>query len=552
MASRLVQSRRMADQLDADAEPTSAKVDLLESPGTIKELVLEVIRALGYRHFGEPAPYFGKYAVEAVIGSGGYGAVFEGWDAGLERKVAIKLCDCDPDMNTALILAEARTLALLSHPNIVAVHDFGAHEGRMFLVMEHVSGGTLHDYAIEDEPSSWQELIKLFADVARGLAYAHDKGVIHGDLKPANILLDGEGLRPRIADFGLARVLDRDALLPSAIGTLLYAAPELLAGEMRDQLSDQWAFFVSLCHCIDGKLPIVDTDAQDVPSTEAQMREAILRWRGPSALHMPLSDELAEVLRVGLSLDPSERFADMHAVAHALDEVLASGLVAGPTLVVGPSSEGVVVSPMATPSTSARPPWWKKGGLMALLVAMGSGLVAQGYLLAQLRGDEPRATEEQAALQQSTPLQPEPSTQPENEPYSSPCVVGDIPVAPDPSVESMCQILRAGNYEAVDPLWVELSNGRERSARKSSDSRGWLALACSAAVLAQTSQQSAGLGSSKRARGLHKRAQQFANDAEFFLGEMAGDATEANSAVISVIMKVRANAPPSQEQLEDG
>lgn len=536
MASRLVQSRRMADPLDADAEPTSAKVDLLESPGTIKELVLEVIRALGYRHFGEPAPYFGKYVVEAVIGSGGYGAVFEGWDAGLERKVAIKLCDCDPDMNTALILAEARTLALLSHPNIVAVHDFGAHEGRMFLVMEHVSGGTLHDYAIEDEPSSWQELIKLFADVARGLAYAHDKGVIHGDLKPANILLDSEGLRPRIADFGLARVLDRDALLPSAIGTLLYAAPELLAGEMRDQLSDQWAFFVSLCHCIDGKLPIVDTDARDVPSTEAQMREAILRWRGPSALHMPLSDELAEVLRVGLSLDPSERFADMHAVADALDEVLASGLVAGPTLVVGPSTEGVVVSPTAAPAASARPPWWKKGGLMALLVAMGSGLAAQAYLLAQLRGDEPRATEEQAALQPEQSAPP----QPEHEPVTPPCVVGDISVEPDPSIESMCRMLRTEDYEGVDPLWIELSTARERSARKSGDSRDWLALGSSAAILAQTSLVAAEQADSEHTRELRKRAMQFATHAELSLSKVTGgETTEVASQINSAIAELR-------------
>jgi len=342
-----------------------AGIDLLEVP--LDQLLRIVNRALlrsGVFDPDQPRPRIGSFEVRGICGDGGYGSVLRCWDPVLDREVAVKLCANDRPATTAVLLSEARTLAKLSNPNIVTIYECDTYGDKLCLVMEYIDGGTLHHCAVDHRVESRRVLVEIFADIARGLAAAHRAGVIHGDIKPENILLDGD-LRPRIVDFGLARTIGSPTLMPRAIGTLPYAAPELLAGEVRDQRSDQWSFFVSLWHCLDGKLPTLDTDGR-LPSSDEEMREAIESWPGVSTLRREVPEALREILRVGLALDPRDRFASMDAVAEALDAVLVGGTVERPAVKPERAKRG-----------------WMSAGSWALLVAVGLGLTVGAYALGQ-------------------------------------------------------------------------------------------------------------------------------------------------------------------------
>jgi len=216
--------------------------------------------------------------------------------------------------------------------------------------------------------------------VARGLAAAHDEGVVHRDLKPQNILLH-EDLRPRVADFGLARSMGKPKWTDGAIGTLCYVAPEILAApghELGDARSDQWSFFVTLCQCIDGWPPMLPLWTREEPKSDARMLRLIARWlRRSKLVGTEIPDALAQILRVGLALDPGERFENMHVVADELEKVSVRGLVAGPPLALAPSSEGVVVNPVSDEAVALAPTWWK---LRAMLTGSSSPAIRPSSL----------------------------------------------------------------------------------------------------------------------------------------------------------------------------
>lgn len=320
-----------------DAQEAHDDVVVEATPPRLLRLVDEVDDHVAVRLMHpDAAPLkIGEFELLGNLGMGSYGCVFEARDPALDRIVALKLCIDDKPDAAALLMTEARALAKLSHPNIITIHDSGRHGEDVYFVMEYVRGGNLARRALEGEGLSWRELVPIFVGVARGLAAAHDAGVVHGDLKPSNILLHEDG-RPRVADFGLARVIGALTIMPSAIGTLPYAAPEVLRGAMRSPASDQWSLFVTLWHCLEQRLPIfpeVD-DGQSLSTvlTEDNMAQAIADWAGPSSLAVDVPEALREILRVGLSLDPSERFPDMSAAADALNKVLVGELVDGEVL----------------------------------------------------------------------------------------------------------------------------------------------------------------------------------------------------------------------------
>ena len=169
----------------------------------------------------------GRFRLERILGHGGMSEVWLAHDLELERPVAVKLLS---SAGTApRFEREARSAASLSHPNIVGVFDFGEHEGRPYLVLEYVPGGTLDERL--SKPLSDEDVAEIARDIAAGLAHAHERGIVHRDLKPSNVLFDGEG-RAKIADFGVARVLS-DATLTTTgavVGTAQYMAPEQATG----------------------------------------------------------------------------------------------------------------------------------------------------------------------------------------------------------------------------------------------------------------------------------------------------------------------------------
>ena len=149
----------------------------------------------------------GRYVIIERVGTGAMGVVYGAYDPELDRKIALKLLKPGQgvkDTARARLLREAKAIARLQHPNVVAVHDVGVFEDQVFLAMEFVAGGTMRELARGEDRARWREIVDVFVAGGRGLAAAHAAGLVHRDFKPDNVLLDKEG-RPRVVDFGIAR-----------------------------------------------------------------------------------------------------------------------------------------------------------------------------------------------------------------------------------------------------------------------------------------------------------------------------------------------------------
>ena len=199
-----------------------------------------------------------RYVLESLLGSGGMADVHRATDTTLERSVAVKvLRDVAGDESARhRFVAEARTLAGLSHRNLVTVLDAGIGEDddRPFLVMELVEGRSLAD-ALEDGPLTPEDAAAVGAQVAAALTYAHGRGVVHRDVKPGNVLLGGDG-RVKLADFGIARLLGdtaRHTRTGTAIGTAAYLAPEQVRGEDVTGAADTYALGLVLLEALTGR-----------------------------------------------------------------------------------------------------------------------------------------------------------------------------------------------------------------------------------------------------------------------------------------------------------
>ncbi len=203
-----------------------------------------------------------RFVLVRELGSGGIARVFLGRDEVLDRPVAVKVLDAefdDPEIG-ALFRREGRTAARLSHPNTVRVYDAGEDliDGRevSYIVMEYVPGGDLKDLIDRTGPLPEAMLARVGADVVSGLAHAHARGIIHRDVKPRNILLDGQG-NPKLADFGIARAFDstHETHPGTYLGTAAYSSPEQLKGERVTPKSDVYSFGATLYHAAVGRRP---------------------------------------------------------------------------------------------------------------------------------------------------------------------------------------------------------------------------------------------------------------------------------------------------------
>lgn len=203
--------------------------------------------------FGLP-DCLGRYQLESLLGSGGFGQVWKAFDPELNRSVAVKIPHPDRiehNGDAQPFVEEARRVAQLRHPGIVPVHDVGQQDGIVYIVSEFVEGGNLADL-IDDGKVDADKACKIIAKVAEALHHAHGRGYIHRDLKPANILLDSDG-HPLIADFGIATAVDVDDT--SLFGSLAYMPPEQLSGERVDSRSDIYSLSVVLFQMLTGDLP---------------------------------------------------------------------------------------------------------------------------------------------------------------------------------------------------------------------------------------------------------------------------------------------------------
>jgi len=200
-----------------------------------------------------------RYRIDAEIGQGGMGTVYRAHDLVLERDVAVKELS-NFKLGTegnARLLAEAKTVAQLNHPNIVSVFDAGEQDGTPFIVMEYVEGQTLR----ANTPKTWDEILEVARQICSSLEHAHKNDVIHRDLKPENVVVDSDG-NTKLMDFGIAHSLSsRITSDGMVIGTVFYMSPEQAMGKHVDARSDLYSLGVMLYEFATGDVPFSDLDA---------------------------------------------------------------------------------------------------------------------------------------------------------------------------------------------------------------------------------------------------------------------------------------------------
>ena len=255
----------------------------------------------------------GAYEIVEELGAGGVGVVYRARHGMLGRDVALKVLHrywtSDPEF-LVRFQDEGRLTALLEHPNILRVYDAGEHEGAYYLAMAYIDGQTLEELMREDEfPESLA--LDISRQICEALAYAHDRGVVHRDVKPSNIIVDGRG-RAILTDFGVARLLDSPTMtLPGMqIGTPFYMSPEQVRGEPVDGRTDIYSLGVVLYQMLSGDLPFPMADVDDVLRAHQE--------KEPPPLPEDVPNWLAEVVMKALAKAPPDRFATAQEMSGAL------------------------------------------------------------------------------------------------------------------------------------------------------------------------------------------------------------------------------------------
>lgn len=305
------------------------------------------------------------YRVVAKIGEGGMGVVYRAHDEVLHRDVAVKVVHMEPGTDGSAsqrLLHEARASSSLAHPNICTIHEVGETDGELYIVMELVEGKSLHALSAGGGLPA-ESVLRYGVQIASALARAHDRGIIHRDLKTANIVVTAEGL-VKVLDFGLARrvgaaILDAPTLsfatiesTSSVSGTLAYMAPEILRGEAADHRGDLWALGVVLYEAASGRLPFGGRTGFEISS--AIMREL------PNPLGPPVPPALWGVIQRCLAKEPMQRYQSAGEVLAAVEAIQAGAIVS-------PEPSADVSPPKVTVLHSVRHAQVRKGDSLLLV-----------------------------------------------------------------------------------------------------------------------------------------------------------------------------------------
>jgi len=323
-----------------------------------------------------------RYRLDTLIATGGMGEVWRGTDTVLDRRVAVKLLRSeyaeDPDFR-GRFQTEARHAAALHDQHVAAVFDFGEATGRPFLVMELVPGRPLSALLRDGRPLAPAVVRDLVGQAAAGLAVAHARGIVHRDVKPANLLVTPQG-RVKVTDFGIARAADSVAVTQpgTVIGTPFYLSPEQARGETAGPAADVYALGVVAHECLAGRRPF----AADTP-----VATALAHLRDPVPdLPATVPADLAAVIRRALAKTPAERFPDAGALAAALAATGRGTTAVTPvppaaTQVLAPTQQlpaPPAYAPAALPSPWRRHRWVAAGSGAAVVLVVALVAAALG------------------------------------------------------------------------------------------------------------------------------------------------------------------------------
>ncbi len=270
---------------------------------------------------GQNKDTIGRYQIKRLLGEGTFGKVFEARDPQLDRIVAIKVAKAiSGRTQIKRFLREARAAAKLRHPNIIPVYEYGQIDGENVIVYEFVQGATLKSYISDSESRSLEKTLNIIREIASGLDYAHQQGIIHRDIKPDNILLDPEG-HPHIADFGCARSIEDDTNLTidgSILGTPMYMSPEQASGKANeaDGRTDIWSLGIMLFEMVSGEKPF-----------KGQLSDLLFAIRNNDApplrkIDREISVDIETICQKCLTRDLAQRFQTAQTVADELTRYL--------------------------------------------------------------------------------------------------------------------------------------------------------------------------------------------------------------------------------------
>ena len=266
--------------------------------------------------------HVGNYRILSHIGSGGMGDVYLAEHMHIGRKVAIKVIlpqFAQLDQIRARFLLEAKTMALLSHPNIVQVYEFFDDQNGLFLVLEFVDGVTLEEMVLNKTgPLSDERLVPLFRQILSGFEYAHVQGLVHRDIKPANIMITKSG-DVKILDFGIAKIMESNSRLTSTgarIGTILYMSPEQIRNQTLDGRSDIFSLGITLFFAATGANPYAHLESDFDVSEHIVHREL----PDPREYYPAVRDSVIQVIQKATQKRPMDRFNSCGDMILALDK----------------------------------------------------------------------------------------------------------------------------------------------------------------------------------------------------------------------------------------
>lgn len=296
----------------------------------------------------------GRYRLDDKIGGGGMGEVWRGTDTELERTVAVKtvrseLLD-EPGFRERF-RTEARTMAKIKHPGVVAVHDYYSDESGAFLVMEFVQGEALSQTLRRLGRLDPARAMRLMADAAEALQAAHDQGVVHRDIKPANLMLAG-GSKLVLTDFGIARSAASTSITATGavIGTASYLAPEQVLGKPATVRSDVYALGVVAYECLSGRRPFDGENPFDI---------ALQRLREPPPpITVDVPQAVLQVVNKALAAEPEQRWQTAGQLATAARQAATAAQSAPTSLATGQRSSPATPAPPSpySPASASPPP----------------------------------------------------------------------------------------------------------------------------------------------------------------------------------------------------